>query len=137
MAGYKVTWELPAGYYKWIVDENNQLINNLPETLFMNFNFISNNESFTSLSINGSFFRYNSQHINNPTLTNNAYLIIYLEQDTVASGVYPISSGGGDYSFLDWTNYLEPISAPPEPAAKLTAAAGKILTLNDTILTIK
>lgn len=137
MAGHKVAWELPAGYYEWIVDENNWLINNLPETLFMNCNFVSNNESFTSFSISGTFFQYNSQQINNPILTNNAYLIIYLEQDTVASGVYPISSGGGDYSFLDWTNYLEPISAPPEPATKITATAGKILTLNNTILTIK
>lgn len=137
MAGHKVTWELPTGYYKWIVNENNWLINDLPETLFMNFNFISNNESFTSLSISGSFFRYNSQDINNPTLTNNAYLIIYLEQDTVASGFYPILDSGSDYSFLDWTNWLEPISTPPEPQQKIATTASKILTLNGTILTIK
>ena len=60
MAGHKVAWELPAGYYEWIVDENNWLINNLPETLFMNCNFVSNNESFTSFSISGTFFQYNS-----------------------------------------------------------------------------
>ena len=137
MAGHKVTWKLSAGYYKWIVDENNQLINNLPETLFMNFNFISNNESFTSLSISGRFFRYNSQDINNPTLTNNAYLIVYLEQDTVASGLYPILGPESDYSFLDWTNWLESISTPPESQQKITATASKILTLNGTILTIK
>lgn len=136
--GLDVLWDIPAGYYKWIVDENNTLINyTFPETINAAFPFISNNKKFQKMVLSGKGIMYDNINIQPDTnRIFDEYLVIQLEKNAYLYISVGLAVGDVNKAYA-WTNWLEPISTPPEPAIKLTAAAGKILTLNNTILTIK
>lgn len=136
--GLNVLWDIPAGYYKWRVNENNILINyTFPETINAAFPFISNNKKFQKMILSGNGIMYDNINIQpDGYRILDEYLVIQLEKDAHLYISVGLAAGDANKAYA-WTNWLEPISAPPKPQQKITAAASKILTLNGTILTIK